>query len=219
MYSQYCGNLAAKGWIVLSLEHRDGSSPTTTIKVDGTERTVDYLQFSDITWAEGDQPQDSMHLRRIQLELRIAEVTEALKHMKSLAAKTPFASSAMRELTNRDIDWTLWEQIDVDSPIIAGHSFGGATSLLVASKELPFSKCIALDPWCEPLDDGLRTRIPTLTINSEGFTLWSSHFAKLKRIVNAPEQNHLLTIGEVSFDSGIYADILNNSWCFTSFFF
>ncbi|KIP04546.1 hypothetical protein PHLGIDRAFT_129421 [Phlebiopsis gigantea 11061_1 CR5-6] len=93
--------------------------------------------------------------------------------------------------------------------LLTGHSFGGATLFSVLSQApptlgditlqpIPFVRAIALDPWLEPLPtpgpepyhiaSSLNTRPPPprlLVLNSEGFTLWDDHFARLQGVVRA----------------------------------
>jgi len=102
-----------------------------------------------------------------------------------------------------------------ESVHLTGHSFGGATVLSILSqpppslpgmdfKPLPITRAIALDPWLEPLptpgpapwqvetslDASPRPVPKLLLLNSEGFTLWEDHFAKLKELADIWKQPH-----------------------------
>jgi hypothetical protein len=54
---------------------------------------------------------------------------------------------------------------------------------------LPVRRCIALDPWLEPLPlpsastESSPNMPPMLVINSPGFTVWADHFERLRDMV------------------------------------
>ena len=104
-------------------------------------------------------------------------------------------------------------RIDAECPALVGHSFGGATVIEMQrrgaivtgqgqqepnegssgdSHSSPFPFTLVLDPWVEPLEwrgegeacDARPMIRPAYIINSETFTIWSDHFAKLKRIMH-----------------------------------
>ncbi|UZJ54086.1 hypothetical protein CBS101457_003406 [Exobasidium rhododendri] len=107
-----------------------------------------------------------------------------------------------------------WQgKIDTGYPGLVGHSFGGATVIemqrqgpIVTEKgeqeanedstresdSSPFPYSIILDPWVDPIEwrgegeeiDPRPMIKSAYVINSETFTIWKDHFAKLKRIMH-----------------------------------
>ncbi|KAH9844109.1 platelet-activating factor acetylhydrolase, isoform II-domain-containing protein [Rhodofomes roseus] len=100
---------------------------------------------------------------------------------------------------------------------IMGHSFGGSLVLSVLSnpppavpgtdreerlEALPLTHALVLDPWLEPLPSpGPAPRVEAtrdarapqvLIINSEEFTLWRNHFARLLKVVHEWQQPNSL---------------------------
>lgn len=74
------------------------------------------------------------------------------------------------------------------------------------SAPIPVHKALILDPWLEPIPSpgprppqGPGDVLPQLlVINSEKFSLWKDHFARLIGVVQAwePEKRRILTICE-----------------------
>ncbi|WVR09414.1 hypothetical protein IAU60_006481 [Kwoniella sp. DSM 27419] len=175
-YSQFCAGLASEGYVVLSVEHRDGSGPAVCLPPaaggDGAEesevRVLHYIRQSDIKWPEGGD-RSLTHFRTLQLEMRSREIYETYHSFRSLVgagSDVPHAGMltsggvGKKELGKRD-DWLadVRGKVDVDDLRLTGHSFGGGTVLHIlqtpspdpALPSLPVKQAIALDPWVEPI--------------------------------------------------------------------
>ncbi|KAG9045820.1 hypothetical protein FS837_005610 [Tulasnella sp. UAMH 9824] len=190
-YSQFCSNLASEGYVVLSLEHRDRSGPAFIDPKSGDEQH--YFKIEQVKWEKGYAPPDHMPWKVEQLEFRRNEIYEALKAFRT----TDVAG-----------------QVDLEQNIImAGHSFGSATSLSILSQPppsdfepLPIRQTILLDPWVEPFAPSGPLPLPlgeerptACVIASEAFTIWDVNFDRLQEIVKAWKDNektaaYLMTI-------------------------
>jgi platelet-activating factor acetylhydrolase len=145
MYSAFCGEMASRGYIVAAIEHRDGTGPSSTILgFDGTKKVLDWLQWSDLqcvhsltlhgvekershSWPElAEQPRDDTTLRHVQIQVRLAEFEGVLDVMNRIArGATPHRIVDLG-------DWSRWARyVDVQQPVMAGHSFGGTAAVRV----------------------------------------------------------------------------------------
>ena len=109
---------------MVAVEHRDGSGPSTTIKLEsGETKYLDFLGWQDVEWPDlAEQPSDDTTLRKDQLALRLAEIEETLSVIKAINSGIPVAETSLR---SPDFDWSRWKDtIDVENPIMAGHSLG-----------------------------------------------------------------------------------------------
>ncbi|KAI0686666.1 platelet-activating factor acetylhydrolase [Cytidiella melzeri] len=172
MYSAFCGEMASRGFVVASLEHRDGTSPSSTIaSEDGTMTIVDWLEWSDLYWPDlEEQPADDTTLRHAQIQLRKAELEtliDAIQKLSQGESVTRYSSSA------DGFDWSRMKNVDASKPIIAGHSLGGSAALASSSAgNIDYRAVIVFDPavqrlepWKSPLPH------PLLMVNSEEFTV------------------------------------------------
>jgi platelet-activating factor acetylhydrolase len=193
-YSHYAGELAARGYVVAMLEHRDGSCPGSLVHTaEGKKRRL-LFDESEIVTADGGEIQiEDFH--KTQLAFREAEMEEAAKVLKLINAghgDKVFAKNARGEGKNL-ADWT--GRLNTDEMIVAGHSYG-ATGALGAlrggpSTARPFIGGLLLDPGKSsgPLNTDIH--VPILVVHSNSWSSKSSlfyghpHFDTVKGIVEA----------------------------------
>ena len=109
------------------------------------------------------------------------------------------------ELENRiESSESLWSKIDLDRIGIFGHSYGGATSVMVSHIDKRIDACISLDGWNVPIpqyviDDGLN--VPLLYI---GRPEWDTtlNYEKLDTLLarSSMDADKLLLDGTKHFD-------------------
>ncbi|KAH9930236.1 platelet-activating factor acetylhydrolase, isoform II-domain-containing protein [Fomitopsis serialis] len=182
MYSQICGELASRGYVVAALEHRDGTSPSSKITDDkGNTKNVDWLQWSDLEWPDLEtQPTDDTFLRGVQLDLRAAEIHETIRAVSQMTTGRDIIRysdpvQAPGVTTEQSFDWKRWESaVDYETPVMAGHSLGGTAAYLVVSarNEVNFDGIIVFDPATQRVAPWQGTiPHPLLVVNSEEFAV------------------------------------------------
>lgn len=188
-YTQWCGELASRGFIVAAIEHRDGSGPGSVVShKDGSTRDVFHISESQLS----PQP-ETPDFKAMQLSMRQAEVEETVNVLRKIndgLGKDMFVSNSREE----GIDLAQWKgRLNLNRMVMAGHSYG-ATLALQALKDapsdrLPFVGGIALDPGKHsgPLNDDIK--VPLLVVHSQS---WSArhtifqgrpHFDVVKELV------------------------------------
>ena len=171
-YTQYCGELASRGYIVAAIEHRDGSGPGSTVMTADGERNVYHINPANLNREGGiDMP----GLKKEQLAFRLAEVEETIRVLRKVDAgngDVVFTTNQRGE----GADLKSWKgRLQMDSVTIAGHSYGATLALQALknapSPNLPLTAGIALDPGKSsgPLNDDIS--VPLLIIHSQS---WSS---------------------------------------------
>ncbi|WVO14537.1 hypothetical protein L204_102172 [Cryptococcus depauperatus] len=209
-YSQYCSSLASEGYVVLSVEHRDGSGPAILLPEqeggnDGGQsekpKVLHYIHADDLVWKQGEE-HSAEYGRTLQLDIRTREVYEAYHSFKRLLSPTGDEKIRVENLSGGDkVSWvdSFKGKVNLDDLRLAGHSFGGGTILHLLQTPspspsvltaLPVTQAIALDPWLESLptpsdviSPPSHTLPPLLVINSPGFTEWREHWGRLVDLV------------------------------------
>jgi hypothetical protein len=101
-----------------------------------------------------------------------------------------------------------------------GHSFGGSTALLAASKDDRLCGCIALDPWMFPVAEEMfeLTAKPVLVINTELFVN-AANVGKVREVAGSAHAAvlegavHLVhTDAPLLFRSNLIKSGLGKSW-------
>ncbi|KAG5633990.1 hypothetical protein H0H81_004006, partial [Sphagnurus paluster] len=180
----------------------------------------DDIFFDDI--AENASP---LPLRTDQLEFRREEIYMAYQVFCQFLQNNPSELDTIDNSQIDYTSWTSVDPsgkgpICFDANItLAGHSFGGCTVLSILSSNpppeythLPITHALILDPWLEPLPepgplpletlrqgaliDNDKTHPQMLVINSEVFTLWKDHYARLENIMRVwePQGKRILTL-------------------------
>jgi len=138
-YTQYCSALASQGYVVLAVEHRDGSAPAVTLPpappVNGRttptkqeQRVLGYIKKDEIAW-EGGEKGSLERFRTLQLEMRVREVYEAYQSFGRVVQGD--SSEAILEPIDAALrqQWagSLRDQVDMSQVQLTGHSFGAGT--------------------------------------------------------------------------------------------
>lgn len=152
LYTMCLRDLAAHGFLVLAVNHQDGSNLHTVTR-EGADK-----------YYGAKEPLELRDKREPQLRRREEEMRELIGE---LASRREGVLAGLPE----------WLSIDTASIVVAGHSFGGTTAMRTAVN-LPeqVKGVLTFDPWVYPydreaLDGGFRVPAPLVAVNSEHFPL------------------------------------------------
>ncbi|CEH18244.1 Phospholipase A2 (platelet-activating factor acetylhydrolase in humans) [Ceraceosorus bombacis] len=210
-YSSYLSALASEGFVVAAVEHRDLTAPSTQVFPPAETFLGAKQQSYTSIYSKHDEmdkspttgePEggDVWAMRKAQLELRQAEMLEALHVLKQLnvGEGEQLSLSSMRggakERTAAELP--KWQgRLGVDQPWALGHSYGAGTCIEAIRKaDSPFARSLILDPWVEPIpkasaDSSMSIKRPLYVINSEAFTIWRSHMQDVRELVSDAKRN------------------------------
>jgi platelet-activating factor acetylhydrolase len=208
--SSVCGELASYGFVVVAMEHRDGSGARTYVNMskpgeengEGVRKDgfmIDYIFPEDN--AQDTSPNNArgvdMALRTAQISMRLAEIEEAFHVLEMINGGRGHEVSGqnLRQKGNLGsspygldgIDWTEWAgRLHLRNVTMMGHSFGGVTTVQVLRKAERFGfvgQGVLMDAWgpAIPVDDD-PVRKPLLSIGSEAFMHWQENFDRIRGI-------------------------------------
>ncbi|EEB14848.1 Platelet-activating factor acetylhydrolase precursor, putative [Pediculus humanus corporis] len=167
-YTGICCELASHGYVVIALEHRDESSSMTYYykseeKLNKDERT--WMKFKRVKVGTPEHLTE----RSRQVEQRSNECKRALTILENLNSGNDIGN-----ILKSDFDLKQFKnRLDFTKPIMMGHSFGGATTLLTLGTDPRFKVGVILDPWMFPIKShkNLSETVtqPLVIINSQTF--------------------------------------------------
>eukprot|EP00794_Sanderia_malayensis_P011923 gene11923-13158_t len=188
-YSAFCADLASRGFLVASVEHRDKSaSATYYIEDNSTEVYVPYRRLA--------KEDDEFMLRNSQVDQRAHEVSSVLTILEMLNDSGTASEMINQNVVKSKFDFSSLKGIlDLENVSVVGHSFGGATALNTLSKDKRFKFGVVFDAWMFPLGEEVykNTEQPVLLINSETFH-WEKNIEQINGFIGKDENKKVLTI-------------------------
>ncbi|XP_015261890.1 PREDICTED: platelet-activating factor acetylhydrolase isoform X3 [Gekko japonicus] len=138
LYSTICIEMASRGFVVASVEHRDQSAsatyyykekPSPEVKGAAAELQEEWMYYRKSKPSEEDTA-----LRRKQVQQRAEECTRALDLLLGIGS-----GKQAENLLPLNFDWTrVKDSIDGHRIAVMGHSFGAATAIETLSKDTRF---------------------------------------------------------------------------------
>lgn len=188
-YTQWCGELASRGYIVAAIEHRDGSGPGSAVHhQDGSSEDVFHISENQL-----DPQPDTPEFKVMQLGMRQAEVEETVRVLRLV---NDGLGSDIHKVNPREegTDLSEWKgRLNMERVVVAGHSYGATLALQALkgapSEKLPFVGGIILDPGKHsgPLNDDVQ--VPIVVVHSQSWSAKHSmfhgrpHFEVVKELV------------------------------------
>ncbi|XP_015667778.1 platelet-activating factor acetylhydrolase [Protobothrops mucrosquamatus] len=195
LYSAICIEMASRGFVVASVEHRDQSSSATYYyKEDptiGAKRKPPALHKEWIFYRKLKPDENELSLRRQQVQQRADECIRALDLLLEINSGNP-----IKNILPLNFNWSLLkDSIDLQKIAAMGHSFGAATVIETLSKDARFKCGVALDAWMLPLSDEVYPKVhqPLLFINSEKYQ-WALNILEMKKLNYKGRERKMITI-------------------------
>jgi pimeloyl-ACP methyl ester carboxylesterase len=161
VYSYQLMALASAGYVVLSVNHRDGSAAVIQ-NADGSFQTYDY-ELSTL-WNQG-LHEEYVRLRRDKTDQRASEFLAATEAFLKLNDNDDNLEPALANISLRG-------RLETDRVTFMGHSFGGATALAAAQRRPELvTTIVAHDPAVDWMpDDVRRSLLPSSKLEGLSYT-------------------------------------------------
>ncbi|KAF4554534.1 Phospholipase A2-like protein [Elsinoe fawcettii] len=174
-YTQWCGEVASRGYVVIAVEHRDGSAPGSLVMHEGRVEEWIHFGMKEVRVDGGEVSRDEF--KKAQLGMREAEVEEVVKVLRMIGEGKEMDSNAWTEGTGLG----QWKgRLNVEEMTIAGHSYGATLALQTLknapSHRMPFHGAIILDPGKNSGRLNDKISVPTLIVHSQSWSKSRSMF-------------------------------------------
>ncbi|KAL4805069.1 platelet-activating factor acetylhydrolase, isoform II-domain-containing protein [Aspergillus unguis] len=194
-YTNFLGELASRGHVLVAIEHRDGSGPGSLIKTSASSpgRQVLPLRPSDLK-----EDIDTPEFKRAQLAFRDAEIHAAVELLRCINNGTTISNT--RDPITTLTSWT--NRLDLSLLTLAGHSYGatGALQALTTLSSTSPAAGLLLDPGKSSGPLNPNATVPVLVVHSNSWSRTVSpfynrpHFDTVRDLVRAvPAPSWFLT--------------------------
>ncbi|CAG0893599.1 unnamed protein product [Cyprideis torosa] len=199
-YSVLSTEMASWGYIVINCEHRDGSAAASLHDTRGSqcdEPTEDLESVME--WIKIDINPRGIRTGYDDYELRFRQLTHRVEEVEStrrLAEQLNQGTLDLLKVTwpeNKSCLQYFKDRLDMSKMILAGHSFGGATTMMTLTKQPKhFLAGIVLDGWMFPLKEHreqlTNIDVPCLYINLEQMWTEAMYTILRKAITNDKQE-------------------------------
>lgn len=175
MYAIQACELASHGYVVFVPTHNDGSACLAELPAN---KAVSYTEGLALRNAE------TILARQSQLIVRVEEINLLIDTM--IASESDSGSGS-----GWPVSVPFAGRLDIERLGVVGHSFGGATAVVVAHHDKSLARVKALvtqDVWLDPIQPHVlqdATAIPTLHVLSQQWAEWEENMTPLRQFATA----------------------------------